>query len=141
MSFSIGLTLALVVGAFARWIRLDRDDAFYPTITIVIASYYVLFAAMAGSGTALAFEIVLCLAFVALAVAGFKRSLWYAVAALAAHGVTDFFHTQVITDGGVPAWWPGFCGAYDVTAAVLLAFFLTRPKTAPASTRSRGGRS
>ncbi len=53
MSFLIGTLLALGVGALSTWIGFDRDRAFYPTVMIVIASYYVLFAAMGGSSGAL----------------------------------------------------------------------------------------
>ena len=49
MSFFIGITLALAVGASARWVGLDRDRAFYPTVMIVIACLYSLFAIMADS--------------------------------------------------------------------------------------------
>ena len=35
--------------ALARYVEFDRDRALYPTVVIVIASYYVLFAAMSGS--------------------------------------------------------------------------------------------
>lgn len=65
-------------------------------------------------------------AFFALAVAGFRTSLWLVVAALAAHGVFDFFHHRLIRNPGVPPWWPGFCLACDVLAAVFLALLLLR---------------
>jgi hypothetical protein len=42
--YVIGVVLALIAGLFAMWVRLDRDRAFYPTVMIVIALYYVLFA-------------------------------------------------------------------------------------------------
>jgi hypothetical protein len=67
--------------------------------------------------------------FIALAVAGFRSSAWLIVVGLAGHGVFEFFHPYLITDPGVPAWWPQFCLAYDVTAAVFLAWLL-RAKTA-----------
>ena len=48
MDFLIGVVLALTVGLSATFIRLDRDRAFYPTVMIVIASYYALFEAGAS---------------------------------------------------------------------------------------------
>ena len=42
-----GLALAVAVGAGAA--GLDRDRAFYPTVLIVVASYYDLFAVLGGS--------------------------------------------------------------------------------------------
>jgi hypothetical protein len=48
------------------------------------------------------------------------------VAALAAHGIFDFFHPHLLINPGVPVWWPGFCLTYDVTAAGYLAWLLRR---------------
>ncbi len=41
MDYLIGLFLSLGVAALATIIGLDRERAFYPTVLIVIASYYV----------------------------------------------------------------------------------------------------
>jgi hypothetical protein len=108
----------------ATLLRLDRDRAFYPTILVVIASYYALFAVMGGSNHALLSESAAITVFLAAAVAGFKRSLWLVVAALAAHGIFDAFHNQLITDPGVPSWWAQFCLTYDVVAAGYLSSLL-----------------
>ena len=53
MDLLIGLVLALVIGIATRGFGLDRDRALYPIVTMVIASYYLLFAVMAGSTAAL----------------------------------------------------------------------------------------
>ena len=128
MAFFIGVVLALSIGLSATFLGLDRDRVFYPAVTMVVASYYALFAVMGGSGQVLAFEMVPVAAFLVAAVVGFKRSLWLVVVALAAHGVFDFFHGQLIANPGVPLWWPSFCGAYDVVAAAYLAWLLSRSK-------------
>jgi len=135
MAYLIGIVLALGVGLFATGVGLDRDRAFYPTVMIVIALTYALFAVIGGSLEVLAVESIAIVAFVALSIAGFKRSLWLVVAALAAHGVFDFFHGHLIVNPGVPEWWPRFCGAYDVVAAAYLAALLgwsRRPAAASA---------
>ncbi len=126
MEYLIGVGLAVVVCAFATLVGFDRDRAFYPTLLTVIATYYVLFAVIAGSTRALAFESLIAGAFLALAVAGFKRTLWLTVAALAGHGVFDFFHQLFLQNPGVPAWWPGFCLSFDVLAGGFLAMRLMR---------------
>ena len=128
MAFFIGVVLALSIGLSATFLGLDRDRVFYPAVTMVVASYYALFAIMGGSGQVLAFELIPIVAFLVAAVVGFKRSLWLVVVALAAHGVFDFFHGQLIANPGVPLWWPSFCGAYDVVAAAYLAWLLSRSK-------------
>lgn len=130
MEYFIGLGLAIAAFFFARFVGLDRDRAFYPTVMIVIALLYALFAAISGSGTVLALESIGIVGFVLLAILGFKTSPWFVVAALAAHGVYDFFHGHLFANPGAPAWWPAFCMAYDVTAAAGLAWLLVRPDTA-----------
>jgi hypothetical protein len=51
MEYLVAVILGLVVGAFATTTGFDRDRAFYPTVLIVVASYYALFAVMgADSG-------------------------------------------------------------------------------------------
>jgi hypothetical protein len=122
----IGALLALAVGVLGTVVGLDRDRAFYPTIMIVIACLYVLFAAIGGSPQVMLSEAAVGAVFVVAALVGFKRSLWLVAAALAAHGVFDAFHGQLIANPGVPAWWPPFCAAYDVVAGGYLAFLLRR---------------
>jgi hypothetical protein len=125
MAYLIGIVMALGAGAYATALRLDRDRAFYPTVMIVIAFYYVLFAVMGGSSRALVVESLIAGVFVLAASLGFRSSLWLVVAALAAHGLQDFVHARLVVNPGVPAWWPAWCGAYDVAAAAYLAWRLT----------------
>jgi hypothetical protein len=120
----VGALLAFSVGLFATGVGLDRDRAFYPVVTIVIASYYALFAVMGGSMQALVLESLWGAVFVIAAATGFKRSLWVVAVALAVHGVSDLMHAAVISNPGVPTWWPEFCLAFDVTAAAYLAWLL-----------------
>jgi hypothetical protein len=124
MGYAIGSVLAILVSLFGWWVKFDRDRAFYPTVLIVIASYYVLFAVMGGSVQALVIESGVMIAFVLAAVVGFKSNLWIVVAALVGHGLFDFFHGRIVTNPGVPGWWPAFCLAYDVCAGGCLAWFL-----------------
>jgi hypothetical protein len=134
VEFLIGAVLALSVGLSATFIGADRDRAFYPTAMAVIASYYALFAVMGGSIQVLIVESIVIAAFLGASIAGFKRSLWPVVAALAAHGVFDLFHGHLIANPGVPGWWPHFCLAYDVVAAVYLAWLLARSRVRAAAT-------
>jgi len=120
----VGGLLALAVGLFATAIGLDRDRAFYPTVMIVIALLYGLFAVMGASTNALVLESIAGAVFITGAASGFRSSLWVVVLALAAHGVFDLAHSRVISNPGVPAWWPAFCLTYDVTAAAYLAWLL-----------------
>jgi hypothetical protein len=120
----IGAVLAFIVGLLATMTGLDRDRAFYPTVTMVIASLYALFAVMGASTHTLLIESLVGAIFLAVAITGFKSSLWLVVAALAAHGIFDLAHGNVIDNPGVPSWWPAFCLTYDMTAAAYLAWLL-----------------
>ena len=132
MAYLIGVGVAIAVCVFAALSGFDRDRVFYPTLVVVVAHYYILFAAVGNSTQALAWESLGAAVFLALAVAGFKKSLWLAVAALIGHGVFDFFHHLLIQNPGVPAWWPGFCLSFDVLAGGILAMMLARrPGFAP----------
>lgn len=126
MAYLIGIILALAVGVLATVVGFDRDRAFYPTVMIVIASYYVLFAVSGGAAEIIAIEAAIMAIFAGLAIAGFKRSLWLVVAALAAHGLFDWLLAPQIANAGVPPWWPQFCLGYDVVAAAYLAHRLKR---------------
>jgi hypothetical protein len=114
---------------------LDRDRAFYPTALIVIAAYYVLFAAMGASGDVIATEIAVGAGFSLAALYGFKQNMWLVAAAIAGHGIFDFVHPALYANPGVPVWWPGFCGTVDVLLGAWLAVRLyQRGKPAKAGT-------
>jgi hypothetical protein len=122
----VGALLAVAVGLFATTTGLDRDRAFNAAVTIVVASYYSLFAAMGASTRVLVVESLLAGAFAVAAVVGFRSSLWIVAAALAGHGVFDLVHGLLVSNPGVPRWWPDFCLAYDVVAGAYLAWQLRR---------------
>src|SRR5581483_10809533 len=121
MEYVIGFILSLGVAGLALIVGFDREKAFYATVLIVVASYYVLFAAMAASKRALSIEIVVATGFLLVAVVGYRKNFWLIAAALIGHGVFDFVHRFFIDNPGVPRWWPGFCLAFDV----LFGAFLT----------------
>lgn len=126
MPYIIGFALAFTVGGYATAMRLDRDRAFYPTVLIVVASYYVLFAVMSGSARTIVIESLIAGAFAVAASVGFRRSLWLVCAALAAHGLLDAVHGRFVANPGVPSWWPAWCLAFDVAAAGYLAWQIIR---------------
>lgn len=128
MEYLVGAVLAVVVTAFAAAVGLDRDRAFYPTVLVVVASYYGLYAVLGQSMQALVAELAAMLVFVAATVAGFRRNLWIVAAGLFAHGVFDVFHGALISNPGLPAWWPAFCMSYDVVAALCMAWLLQRSR-------------
>jgi hypothetical protein len=134
MALLIGVVLALVLGIFGSVVGFDRDRSYYATVLAVIGLLYGLWAVMSGSTTTLLLESIGIVAFLILSVLGFKKSQWFLVAGLAAHGVYDYFHGHLFINSGVPAFWPMFCGSYDVTAAASLAWLLIRRRPSTQTT-------
>lgn len=126
MDYLSGLLLGVAACAAARLAGFDRERVFYPTLLVVIATYYVLFAVIGGDRQALLRESLVACVFIGAAVAGFRSTLWIVVVALAAHGLFDAAHHLLVRHDGVPAWWPGFCAVFDVAAAVWLGILLAR---------------
>jgi hypothetical protein len=124
MEYVVGITLALVLCAAAAGLGMDRERVFYPAVVMAVASYYLAFAVADGRGEVMLTEVAIAAVFIVAAVVGFKRSAWVAVVALGGHGVMDAFHHQLVHNSGVPQVWPGFCMAFDVTAAALVAAFM-----------------
>ena len=126
MAYLIGFGRAVLFCVFAALVGFDRDRVFYPTVVVVVAHYYILFAVIGNSTPALARECAFAALFFTLAVVGFKKNLWIAMVGLAGHGIFDFFHHFFIQNPGVPSWWPGFCMSFDVLAGAFLAVLLMR---------------
>lgn len=127
LPYVVGIVVSIGLVIFARSTGFDRDRAFYPTVLIVVASYYVLFAVMGDTIRTVILESVIMVGFALAAVAGFRSSMWIVVAGLAAHGVFDLFvHGRILDNAGVPAWWPGWCLSFDVGASACVAWLLNR---------------
>ena len=108
----IGAGLAIVLAIGARITRSDQERSFFPTILIVIAAYYVLFAFM--SGESIVEEIVVASVFSIAAIVGGAMLPVLVGIGIFLHGVFDFLRPLFISNSGVPAWWPAFCGGVDV---------------------------
>ena len=110
----VGVLLGIGIAALGKFTRFDQDRSFYFTILVVIASYYVLFAVMGGSGQALIWELVVAAVFSTVAIVGALFFPTLVGMGIVAHGLFDFVHDGIVENQGVPTWWPGFCGSIDV---------------------------
>ena len=124
MEFIVGITLALLFCSAAAGLGMDRERVFYPAVVMAVASYYLAFAVADGRRGVMLSEVTIAAVFIVAAVAGFKRSPWIAVAALAGHGLMDLFHAHLVHNTGVPHAWPGFCASFDVTAGAVVALVM-----------------
>ena len=114
----IGLGVGFAIAILAHLTRFERDRSFYPTVLIVIASYYVLFAVMSAESVVI--ELLIAYFFSAIAIGAAVR--WTSVIGwgILLHGVFDFTRNGIIGDGGAPQWWPAFCGGIDVALGLWL---------------------
>ena len=107
MALTVGFLIAFAVGVLGTGSGLDRDRAYYPVVTIVVAHYYALFAALGASTQTLVVESLSGAVFVAAAVWGFKSSLWLVAVALdAAPGVRVSATIATSTSGLLAGRWP-----------------------------------
>ena len=128
MPVVVGILLGVGVAALAKFTRFDEDRSFYSTVLVIIASYYVLFAVIGGSGQALAWELLIAVAFSTVAIIGALFLPLLVGAGIIAHGLFDFLlHDVLIENSGMPAWWPSFCGSIDVLLG-LWVVILTRSR-------------
>lgn len=70
-----GAVLAAVMAVSARLAGFDRERAFFPLLLVVIATYYIVFAAMSGSSAPLLLDGGWAALFPAVAVAGYLSNL------------------------------------------------------------------
>ncbi len=131
-----GLGMGLGGAGLAHVLGFDRDRSYYPTLMIVIASIYILFAVMAFPPSALWPEVLAAVAFIVLAIAGHRWSLWLVVLALLGHGVFDMVHPHIIANAGVPPWYPAFCSAADLVLSLVLAALILRGRLSARQTQS-----
>ena len=119
-----GVVVAVAVGLLGTFTRMDRDRAYYAVIAIVVAHYYPLYAVLGGSTHALLLEALTASVFLVAAIWGFKSSSWILAAALGGHGLFDLIHGRLISNPGLPPFWPAFCASFDVAIAVYLGWLL-----------------
>ena len=140
MEIAIGLILAFGACGLGVAVGFERDRAFYPVMLIVIASYYDLFGVIGGDQGVLGIELAISLGFATLAVLGFRVNLWLIVAGLLGHAGLDFFHAHVVTNSGLPGWWPTFCATFDAVAGFYLAWRLLAKRIDASDRMSFGNR-
>lgn len=119
----IGANLALFLALAARITKFDRDKSFYPTVLIVIATYYVLFAFIAQE--AILEEVIAALIFILVAIVGGLAYPALVGIGIICHGIFDYLHSNFIDNSGVPVWWPAFCAGVDVILGIWV-LWLTR---------------
>jgi len=122
----IGLILAASMAFLARVTHFDRDRSFYAVVLIVIATYYVLFACIANE--AILTEILFASIFSVIAIAGALRWPLLLGVGIFMHGVFDVVHGYIISNSGVPEWWPAFCASIDVALGLWVIYLVKKDR-------------
>ncbi|MGH1484727.1 MAG: hypothetical protein ACRBCI_00825 [Cellvibrionaceae bacterium] len=116
----VGIAIACAVVTVANLTDFEKDRIFYPTVLIVIASYYVLFALI--SGEAIIKESLVALLFFIVAMIGYYRCFILIGIALILHGLFDLVHSMTINNSGIPNWWPLFCLGVDIVLGIRVIY-------------------
>jgi hypothetical protein len=129
IAFITGAGLALVLAIFGKLTSYEKDRSFFPTLLIVIASYYLLFAILDGSVSTILIEIAIASFFIVLAIWGSYRFPLIVGAGIALHGIFDFMYGHLYVNNGVPVWWPAFCAGIDIPFGLWIMYlsYKTRP--------------
>jgi len=123
IAFLIGVALAVALIVFGRLTGYEKDRSFFPTLLIVIASYYLLFATLTDSISTLLIEIAVAAFFIVVAIWGSFRFPILVGAGIALHGVFDFAYGYFYVNTGVPIWWPAFCAGIDIPFGLWVIYF------------------
>jgi hypothetical protein len=125
-ALGIGVLVAIVVVLGFRAGRLEATRWVYPALLATFPVYYWVFAVYASDYRALPGEIVASVAFLAIAFIAYEfrsfATLLLQSVGYVAHAAYDFHHDALLSNSGVPTWWPEFCGSVDVLLGCYLAW-------------------
>jgi hypothetical protein len=123
IAFIIGVALAIVLIIFGKLTGYEKDRSFFPTLLIIIASYYLLFATLTDSVSTLLIEIAVTLFFAVIAVWGSYKIPVLVGAGIVLHGLFDFSYGHFYINTGVPVFWPAFCAGIDIPFGLWVMYF------------------
>ena len=122
IAIAIGILTAVLVAVSGKITKFDKDRSFYPTVLIVIASYYLLFGVIGEEVNVIFYELCVIAIFLLLAVIGAFKFPFVIGLSLVAHGVFDLVHELYTLNKGMPVWWPLYCAAVDIPLGIWVLF-------------------
>lgn len=125
-ALTIGIFIAVIVVLRFRARRLEKTPWAYPMFLATFPLYYWVFAVYAADYTALLYELMASVAFLAIAYVAYRSRSFATLVLLAigyvTHAAYDFYHDALFVNSGVPAWWPEFCGSVDALIGSYIAY-------------------
>ncbi len=124
----LGVAVGVLTVVTARTIR--GEGWVYPIGLLLLPSLYALFALQAGEQAVGVKEMIYGLPFLAaglvFAFASLRQSAVVVGAFWISHGLYDLVHARLITNPGVPGWYPIWCCAVDVVIGGYLLWLSRR---------------
>jgi hypothetical protein len=132
-ALAIGAVIALVVVLLFKAWGLESTKWAYPVLLATFPVNYWVFAIYGSDSAALLKELLVGLAFLAVAYTAYKFKSFATLLLLAfgyvMHAAYDFSHNRFFVNAGAPTWWPEFCGSVDVLIGAYIAYLaLSLPK-------------
>ena len=132
LALAIGVVVSgLVIRGFNSR-RLEDSRWGYPAFLATFPVYYWVFALLGSDLGALPTEILAGLVFIVIAQVAARRRSTATLALLAVgylgHAAYDVVHDQLVSNAGVPAWSPEFCGAVDLLLGAYVALLALRSR-------------
>jgi len=128
----VGAAVGVLIITCARFIR--AEHWLYSLGLLSLPSIYAFFALQAGEQTVGVKEMIYGVPFVVaglvFAFASVRHSAVVVGAFWLLHGLYDLAHSQLITNTGVPGWYPIFCFAVDAVIGLYLLWLSRRVRDA-----------
>jgi hypothetical protein len=124
----IGVAVGVVTIVFARVIR--GQHWLYSIGLLTLPTLYAAFALWAGEQAVAVKEMIYGIPFVVaglvFAIVSVRHSAVVVGALWILHGLYDLTHSQLITNAGVPGWYPVWCFSVDVVIGAYLLWLSRR---------------
>jgi hypothetical protein len=125
-ALAVGVASAIVVVLLFKAWGLETTRWAYPVLLAEFPVNYWMFAIYGSDPAALLKEIVVGLAFLAVAYVTYKVKSFVTLLLLAfgyvMHAAYDSSHNFFFVNAGAPTWWPEYCGSVDVLIGAYIAY-------------------
>jgi hypothetical protein len=125
-AIAIGAVIGIVVVLLFKSWGLEGTRWAYPVLLAEFPVNYWSFAIYGSDSAALLKEVLVGLAFLAVAYIAYKFKSFVTLLLLASgyvmHAAYDFSHNFFFMNAGAPTWWPEFCASVDVLIGAYIGY-------------------